>query len=369
MTESTSGTDAVSLAVGVAYDPVKPLFNATRIERGLTHLRTERFPVVDDCVAALQRLDCRVTHSERDYDGETSLLCELVDGTLLYVYLDAHDRNAYVSVGSPTHDRATVTLTRVVDGLRRADTDDASVALRLWSLGQRGPTFTRRVFDAPAFEDVRTNYPKAVRAALRGMFEVEQSAIGGLALWYGPPGTGKTTAVRALARAWRSWCDVHVVVDPEALMRDPNYLMGVITARSFEEDLPVGAVRAERRSRLIVLEDAGELLAADARASTGQGLSRILNVTDGLLGRGIGTSILITTNEEIGSLHPAIRRPGRCWNQLRFGRFSGREARDWLAAKDVDRAGVAGSRSLAELFAIERGEMIEEARVPFGFQA
>ena len=43
----------------------------------------------------------------------------------------------------------------------------------------------------------------------------------------------------------------------------------------------------ERAWRLLVLEDAGELMAASARAEVGQGLSRLLNLTDGLLGQGV----------------------------------------------------------------------------------
>jgi hypothetical protein len=64
------------------------------------------------------------------------------------------------------------------------------------------------------------------------------------------------------------------------------------------------------RRRLIVLEDAGQLLAADARVAIGQGLSRLLNLTDGLLGAGLGTSVLVTR------LHPAVVRPGRTWAQI-----------------------------------------------------
>ena len=364
--------ERVGLGAGVAYDPVKPLFNALRIRRRLTHLRTERFPIREDAVVVLEDLlGANVTHSERDYDGEVDLICEPGGGTIAYLNTDAHGGNGYLSVAASTRAYAGATLDRLVAALRRDDTDDDRVAMRLWTKGAGSPTFTRRVLDAPSIIDAATNYPRAVRGELERMCGIDQDAVGGLALWYGPPGTGKTTAVRALARAWRAWCDVHVVVDPESLLADPGYLMKVVTERSFEDDLPAGAVSAERRSRLVVLEDAGELLSADARARTGQGLSRILNVTDGLVGRGLGTSILITTNEEVGSLHPAIRRPGRCWAQVRFGRFSGPEARAWLDRRGIERGSVAGSRSLAELFAIERGDLIDDPadRSPLGFRA
>lgn len=40
--------------------------------------------------------------------------------------------------------------------------------------------------------------------------------------------------------------------------------------------------------------------------------------------------ILLTTNEELGRLHPALTRPGRCLAQVEFKRFQPAEARCWL---------------------------------------
>ena len=41
-------------------------------------------------------------------------------------------------------------------------------------------------------------------------------------------------------------------------------------------------------------EDTGELLSADARERSGQGLSRFLNVVDGLIGQGLRVLVLVT---------------------------------------------------------------------------
>ena len=53
----------------------------------------------------------------------------------------------------------------------------------------------------------------------------------------------------------------------------------------------------DKRWRLFVLEDCGELLRADAR---GQSLSRLLNIADGVIGQSRRLLICITTNEPIG---------------------------------------------------------------------
>jgi len=54
------------------------------------------------------------------------------------------------------------------------------------------------------------------------------------------------------------------------------------------------------------------MMGADAKSQVGQGLSRLLNVSDGILGQGTKIMILVTTNENLGKLNPAVMRPGRC---------------------------------------------------------
>jgi ATP-dependent 26S proteasome regulatory subunit len=78
---------------------------------------------------------------------------------------------------------------------------------------------------------------------------------------------------------------------------------------------------------MLVLEDTGELLSIDAKERAGQGLSRLLNAVDGLLGQGSRVLLLITTNEELGALHPAVTRPGRCASQVEFFPLSPVEAK------------------------------------------
>lgn len=166
-------------------------------------------------------------------------------------------------------------------------------------------------------------------------------------IFYGPPGTGKTTLLRTLAYEWRSWCQVDCVMDPEQLFGDPGYLMEVAVAdEGLEDDEP------QRRWRMLVLEDCDELIRAEAKESSGQGLSRLLNLTDGLFGQGRDVLVAITTNEPLTRLHPAVVRPGRCLAQIEVGPLSRNEAVEWLGTAE----GVpAGGCTLAELYALRAG--------------
>src|ERR1700759_5128309 len=93
-----------------------------------------------------------------------------------------------------------------------------------------------------------------------------------------------------------------------------------------------GARRRKSTSRwkVLVVEDADELIRADARVDAGASMSRLLNLTDGILGHGLRVLLLIPTNEAMRGLHPAVIRPGRCLADVQFRPFARREAETWL---------------------------------------
>jgi hypothetical protein len=125
------------------------------------------------------------------------------------------------------------------------------------------------------------------------------------------------------------------------------------------------AEEAEPPWRVLVLEDAGELIQADARAATGQGLSRFLNVVDGLIGQGLRVLVLVTTNEEVRRLHPAVAQAGRCAANIEFGPLPADEASSWLTKHGVEEAATAPT-TIATLYARAEGPS-EDELVSVGF--
>lgn len=245
------------------------------------------------------------------------------DENMMVQIRHVHKEAIYIAVCARSFEVADRTAEELLTRVPVLDPPDNVVSLNLWYHTPNGSNCLVKRIDVPSWEEITVNYPPATLAPLQQLMAMDPPrGTAKLILWHGDPGVGKTFALRALAREWNSWVKVHYITDPEKIFTDPGYL------------LEVSGTADKKEWQLIICEDSDEFLQASAKKEAGAALGRLLNFSDGILGQGTKTMILLTTNEPVNKLHPAVVRPGRCLAQIEFVRFTADQADRWLASHD-----------------------------------
>ena len=147
--------------------------------------------------------------------------------------------------------------------------------------------------------DLKTNYPS-----------------GRISIFDGPPGSGKTFLIRALITEMGKEC-VFVVVPPSLVAKigEPSFATALMRQKRVSGSKPI----------VLILEDA-DVLVSNRLRETMDAISSALNMGDGILGDMFNIRLVITTNQPVINIDPALMRPGRISSQVTVESLSKQEA-------------------------------------------
>ena len=134
---------------------------------------------------------------------------------------------------------------------------------------------------------------------------------GQLILWHGPPGHRQDIRSPCARMGVAGWCRVHYVTDPETFFgTNPRYMLDLILDEEDDETVAAPGARGHRRAargRREAPHRPRPVAAPERRRRADRPGLRIL--------------VLVTTNEQVGTLNPAVARPGRCAAVVEFTEF------------------------------------------------
>jgi hypothetical protein len=241
-----------------------------------------------------------------------------------------------------------------------APADDAA-AIRVMYQGSYGPEWYRTDLKCEEWEGLRPNYATTTANALdRYMAGEVDPSRGRLIIWHGEPGTGKTYAVRTFINIMKK--THHIVYLPDAMdmLGSTSFYYTSVnevadSGYGFRRNVAdPDAGDPAKRPILFLFEDAADPLLADMRAANGSVMAKMLNITDGILAQGRDDLFLVTFNEKIKDLDPAVVRPGRCNGIVEFKTFERGHANSWLQSHGSDLT-VSDRTSIAELYSLING--------------
>jgi len=123
----------------------------------------------------------------------------------------------------------------------------------------------------------------------------------------------------------------------------------------------------DKRSKLILLEDADEFVTEDAKERIGQSLSRFLNIADGIIGQGLDVLFIVTTNTQLKKIHPAFARDGRCGAIIEFNKLAQEQSTGWLNKHESDEK-FDREMTIASLYAaLNRKKISSKDKMKIGF--
>jgi len=216
---------------------------------------------------------------------------------------------------------------------------------------------TSRGYSTTSFElpkqklDIELNYGKGFKPVHEKIINTLNKKNGkGLVLLHGTPGTGKTHYLKHIASK----------IKDKRVLFIPPFLADFITSPEMTPFL------IENSNSVLFIEDA-ERVITDRQTGGANGVSNILNITDGILSDILNIQIVATFNMDKAKIDTALLRKGRLIAEHKFDALPVEDANNLLKHLGKD-ANATKPMTLTEIYNVEEAEYKSEDKYsPIGF--
>lgn len=173
----------------------------------------------------------------------------------------------------------------------------------------------------------------------------------GLVLFHGEPGTGKTYYIRSLLKDLIALNKFIIYLPPSMMdfMVSPEMISYISQVVMEKHD--------EGKSCIILLEDAEPLIASRKSGNRSDGITNLLNMTDGLLNDMLNVQVIATFNTDLKNIDEALLRPERLIARKEFKKLTVEDARILFKFLNVDKK-TDKECTLAEIYSQQKQKQI-----------
>ena len=310
---SISHIDAIGL-----LNQLKKHFNACEIysyttisQTGWKHFASYvlAFPDAEGYLFQVSNIN---SHSKDLFD----IPVHLDDESASYVYCG---QCALLRPGEATGDREEYFEEQLEHYLDKCSLNKKAEKPRINIIEVEGNNFTLTEYpvdDDFVIKDLDVNYGYGFERFHNGLMKRFSSGTKGLVLFNGEPGTGKTYYIRHLLRK--------MVANKKSVIYMPPNMVDHLAEPVFMTFLTneIRSFSAAGENCVLLIEDAEPLLASRENVVRNQGITNLLNMTDGILNDLLNVQIICTFNTKMEDLDKALLRPGRLIAKKEFKALS-----------------------------------------------
>jgi hypothetical protein len=200
-------------------------------------------------------------------------------------------------------------------------------------------------------KDLDVNYGYGFQKFHDDLMHRFNTSTKGLVLFHGEPGTGKTYYIRHLLRKMVSNNKVVIYMPPNMV----DHLVEPVFMTFLSEKIQDWS--DDGFFSVLLIEDAEPLLAKRMEGVRIQGITNLLNMTDGILNDMLNLQIICTFNVELRKLDSALLRPGRLIARKEFKPLSELDA-NLLGQRLGIKHHFEGPATLGEIYAMRQNQQI-----------